>query len=439
MILTTNPRQSIKLYASGGVSYYAATAELGAQVEKWRRAFGNLTPESTAELIEGKPVTTELKTFFVRNPASVAVRVELSLVESAVSTVLARFDIPAGGRRDYESGRGWLNATSIAGGTTGGTTTIGTVTGKLPIEVEDGEAGPVVKIREATEDDSGTMSGPDKAKLNALTPVDLSAKADLVGGKLPTSQLPDLAISDFLGVVASQAAMLALTGERGDWCERSDPPGKVWILVDDDASLLASWRELVYPASTSHALGSHTDTTLAGTPDDKEIVSYQTSTGKWIGQRINSFVGLDSGTSITINFINGVGYFGISAATTSAAGSLSAADQTKLNAISASLPTSTAWECVLKGDGSGDWENSEIIATSDFSTVANLSSGTVGVVDVDFIYMEFVPGGLKGVSTSSSGNFTVGCATAPSTIQYKDHSGVNKTINLTNGIVTTVT
>jgi hypothetical protein len=420
MILTTNPRQSIKLYASGGVSYYAATAEIGAQVEKWRRAFGNLAAESTAELIAGKPVTTEVKTFFVRNPASVAVRVELSLVEAAVSTVLARFDIPAGGRRDYESGRGWLNATSIAGGMTGGTTTIGTVTGKLPIEVEDGEAGPVVKIREATEDDSGTMSGPDKAKLNALTPVDLSAKADLVGGKLPTSQLPDLAISDFLGVVASQAAMLALTGQRGDWCERSDT-SKVWILVADDATLLANWRELVYPASTSHALGSHTDTTLAATPDDKELVSYQTSSGKWIGQRINNFIGLDSGTPITINFINGVGYFGIAAGI-------------------ASIPSSTDATRALVANGvSGGWTNSPALVSATASgVVVALGFQSVGEIAYESWNVVSAPGGLTAFENAGNTALVVGCDTAPTTIQVKDHSGANKTINLTNGIVTSV-
>lgn len=43
-----------------------------------------------------------------------------------------------------------------------------------------------------------------------------NGKADLVGGVIPTSQIPALAITEFLGTVANQAAMLALSGDRGD-------------------------------------------------------------------------------------------------------------------------------------------------------------------------------------------------------------------------------
>lgn len=85
----------------------------------------------------------------------------------------------------------------------------------------------------------------------------LDAKADLVGGKLPTSQLPDLAISDYLGSVANQTAMLALTGQRGDWCSRTDT-GTVFILNADDPSLLANWTELSYPAAPVSSVNSQT-------------------------------------------------------------------------------------------------------------------------------------------------------------------------------------
>lgn len=67
-------------------------------------------------------------------------------------------------------------------------------------------------------------------------------------GKLPTSQLPDLAITTFLGTVASQTAMLALTGQRGDWCIRSDT-GTVFVLSADNASLIGSWTQMSYPAA----------------------------------------------------------------------------------------------------------------------------------------------------------------------------------------------
>lgn len=76
----------------------------------------------------------------------------------------------------------------------------------------------------------------------------LATKADLVGGLIPTSQIPALAISEFLGTVANQAAMLALVGDRGDWCVRTDT-GTNFMLIADDSTLIGSWLEWEYPAS----------------------------------------------------------------------------------------------------------------------------------------------------------------------------------------------
>ncbi|CAB4162505.1 hypothetical protein UFOVP783_54 [uncultured Caudovirales phage] len=76
----------------------------------------------------------------------------------------------------------------------------------------------------------------------------LSNKADLVGGKLSTSQLPDLALVQYLGAAANQAAMLALVGQRGDWCTRTDD-GKTYIVTAEPSSTLANWTAMSYPAS----------------------------------------------------------------------------------------------------------------------------------------------------------------------------------------------
>lgn len=71
----------------------------------------------------------------------------------------------------------------------------------------------------------------------------LAGKADLVGGVVPTAQLPAIVLSEYLGEVGSQAAMLALTGQRGDWAIRTDT-GTTWIVVAEPSSLLASWKQL---------------------------------------------------------------------------------------------------------------------------------------------------------------------------------------------------
>ena len=76
----------------------------------------------------------------------------------------------------------------------------------------------------------------------------LASKADLVSGVIPTSQIPAIAITEYLGSVSSQVAMLALVGDRGDWCLRSDL-GTTWVLSDDDSTLLASWTQLLYPTA----------------------------------------------------------------------------------------------------------------------------------------------------------------------------------------------
>ena len=78
----------------------------------------------------------------------------------------------------------------------------------------------------------------------------LAAKADLVGGVIPTSQIPAAAISEYLGAVASQAAMLGLTGQRGDWCIRTDSGAGAgaWMLAGEPSSLLANWVQVPMPA-----------------------------------------------------------------------------------------------------------------------------------------------------------------------------------------------
>jgi hypothetical protein len=67
--------------------------------------------------------------------------------------------------------------------------------------------------------------------------------------KLNPSQLPSIAIIDFLGTVVSQIAMLALTGQKGDWCIRSDQSlSPMWIITGSDPTQLNNWTAIPYPA-----------------------------------------------------------------------------------------------------------------------------------------------------------------------------------------------
>ena len=76
---------------------------------------------------------------------------------------------------------------------------------------------------------------------------DVSTKADLVNGKLDPAQLPSLAISEYMGEAADEAAMIAFVGERGDWCVRTDL-GTTFILSTDDPTVAANWIQISTPA-----------------------------------------------------------------------------------------------------------------------------------------------------------------------------------------------
>lgn len=64
-----------------------------------------------------------------------------------------------------------------------------------------------------------------------------------ITGTVPSSALPPLAITEVFPV-ASQAAMLALTAQRGDVAVRSDT-GKTYILTTDSPGTLADWTEIL--------------------------------------------------------------------------------------------------------------------------------------------------------------------------------------------------
>jgi hypothetical protein len=71
-------------------------------------------------------------------------------------------------------------------------------------------------------------------------------------GKVPTSQLPPLAITDVFAV-ADQTAMLGLQAETGDVAVRADI-AKSFILKQAPASLLANWIEILSPPATVNAV-----------------------------------------------------------------------------------------------------------------------------------------------------------------------------------------
>lgn len=77
----------------------------------------------------------------------------------------------------------------------------------------------------------------------------LATKADVdSNGKVLAAQIPAEARASFRGVTYSEAGMIALGGERGDWCTRGDR-GTDFRLIANPASVPTNWLEATYPAS----------------------------------------------------------------------------------------------------------------------------------------------------------------------------------------------
>ena len=113
---------------------------------------------------------------------------------------------------------------------------------------------------------SAQASATAAASSAATAAAGLASKADLVGGVLATSQLPALAITSFLGVVASESAMLALKGQLGDFCTRSDTSG-MYIITGDDPTKTTSWTEISYPPAPVTSVNGQTGSVVLGKSD----------------------------------------------------------------------------------------------------------------------------------------------------------------------------
>lgn len=172
-------------------------------------------------------------------------------------------------------------------------------------------------------------------------------------GKLDTNVLPALSISDTF-VVATQAAMLALTAEVGDIAVRTDL-SKTYILRVAGASTLANWQEILAPtAAVSSVAGKTGAVTLTA-----------------------SDVGLGNVTNVAQAPATHVGASGSGAhpdATTSASGFMTAAMVTKLNGITAGANVSRLQATQAQAEAGTD-------NTSDMSPLRVAQAIAASVID----------------------------------------------------------
>ncbi|MCP4919770.1 MAG: hypothetical protein GY913_22950, partial [Proteobacteria bacterium] len=131
----------------------------------------------------------------------------------------------------------------------------------------DAASGEVVKGDDTRLTDARTPVSHTHAQSEVTNLVtDLAAKADLVAGKVPTSQLPDIAISEFLGSVASQAAQTGLTGEVGDWCIRTDE-SKTYIISANNGSSYSDWTQIATPSAPVDSVNGQVGVVVLGPTD----------------------------------------------------------------------------------------------------------------------------------------------------------------------------
>ncbi len=143
---------------------------------------------------------------------------------------------------------------------------------------------------------AGLLTGSDKTQLDNLT-TNLSGKANLVNGKLVSSELPDIAITEFLGTVTNQTQMLALIGQEGDWAIRSDE-GKVYIITGSDPSQIGSWTSLSYPGSDVQSVNGLTGVVTL----DADDISDTGTTNKFTSAaEITKLAGIESGAQANVS------------------------------------------------------------------------------------------------------------------------------------------
>lgn len=114
------------------------------------------------------------------------------------------------------------------------------------------------------------------------------------GGKIPSSQLPLIALVD-VNTVASQAAQLALTAQEGDVAVRTDL-NKSYIHNGGVAGTMADWTELLTPTDTVLSVNGQTGTVSLTTSNISEGSNLY-----FTDERAQDAVGAMVNTSLTYN------------------------------------------------------------------------------------------------------------------------------------------
>jgi len=204
---------------------------------------------------------------------------------------------------------------SISGGASGATLFDGSANANIALTIQSLDFSAITSGKPTTLAGYGITDGILSSKIGAVNGV---ASLDSTG-KVPVAQLPAISISDSF-VVASQAAMLALTAQTGDIAIRTDL-SKTFILKGTSSSTLADWQELATPTDAVQSVNGLTGVvTLATVPNVSGIVAVANG-GTGASTAALARVGLGaaaSGNNIDILTMNGPDIGAATAATPTA-------------------------------------------------------------------------------------------------------------------------
>lgn len=118
---------------------------------------------------------------------------------------------------------------------------------------------------------SKTLAQIESDRTTALAELD-ARKADLFGGKIPTSQLPAIVFSETFPV-NSELEMLGLTAQTGDVAIRLDE-SRSYILQGTDPAALSDWQELLTPIDAVQSVAGKTGVVTLQSADIMDLGSY---------------------------------------------------------------------------------------------------------------------------------------------------------------------
>lgn len=252
----------------------------------------------------------------------------------------------------------------------------------------------------------------------------LAGKADLVNGVLDTTQIPDLAISEFKGSVSSQSAMLAISGEKGDWVTRSDD-GKVYVITGTDPSVIGGWTALTYPVASAANLSYTSSTRLigisGGTGATLPEVTAAGDSGLMTGADKTKLDGIASGAEVNaVTSVNGQ----TGAVTVSGSTDLSYTASTRELASSTGT-NATLPEVVAAGD-------SGLMTGADKTKLDGIASGATNVTNNN--QLTNGAGYLPQITTTYNGTYNIPIITGGNL--YPNPSGGGVTITGSSGSLT---